>query len=129
GYLHECARVLAPAGTLVVTTPNRLTFSPHDAAPLNPFHTRELTAAELVDAVSAAGFVVTRLLGVAHGGRLRRWERRHGSIVAAQIATTAGAWPSRLRRVVGGVRAADFEVVARNVDAALDLVVVAYRRP
>ena len=48
-FLRECVRVLRPGGSLVVTTPIRLTFSPgldRGARPLNPFHVRELDAAE-----------------------------------------------------------------------------------
>lgn len=46
GYLAESARVPRPGGLLMVSTPNRLTFSPGRDTPLNPFHTRELTAGE-----------------------------------------------------------------------------------
>jgi SAM-dependent methyltransferase len=47
GFLAECHRVLKPGGKLLVTTPNRLTFTPDSDTPLNPYHTRELSPAEL----------------------------------------------------------------------------------
>lgn len=127
GFVAECARILRPAGTLIVTTPNRYTFSPGLARPANPFHTRELSADELVELVTPH-FAVIRLLGVAHGRRLRRWERRHGPLVAAQLAAPPDSWPARLTRLVRAVTAADFVLSPDGVDAALDLMVVAVRR-
>jgi SAM-dependent methyltransferase len=127
GFVADCARALRPSGTLVLTTPNRLTFSPGRDTPLNPFHTRELSAPELADLL-APHFTVTRMLGVAHGRRIARWERRHGALVDAQLASPPERWPASLRRLVSGVRAADFTVSNADVDASLDLVVVAVRR-
>ena len=46
-FITECLRVLRPAGRLLISTPNRITFTPGSDTPLNPFHTRELNAAEL----------------------------------------------------------------------------------
>lgn len=128
GFLAECARVLRPAGTLLVTTPNRLTFSPGRDTPRNPFHTRELSAGELVTMLER-DFVVTRLLGLRHGRRLRRWERRHGPLVDAQLDGPPDTWSPRLRRRVERVRAGDFTLSRGDVDGSLDLAVVAYRRP
>jgi SAM-dependent methyltransferase len=127
GFVAECARVLRPSGTLVVTTPNRLTFSPGRETPLNPFHTRELAAGELAALLHPA-FEVARLLGVGHGRRIQRWERRHGPLVDAQLASSPEGWPARLRRFVRTLRADDFVVGDGDVDACLDLVVVAVAR-
>ena len=89
GFLRECARVLHPAGLLVLTTPNRLTFSPGkgpDERPLNPFHTREVTDPELAALVADAPFVVTQRLGVRHSPQLLAWQTETGhDIVAEQI--------------------------------------------
>lgn len=127
-FLAECARVLRPAGTLLITTPNRITFSPGRDTPLNPFHTRELSAAELAEMLGPH-FVVTRMMGLVHGGRLRRWERRHGSVMDLQLAGPPETWSHELRSFVASVTADDFVVSAADVDASLDLVAVAYRRP
>jgi SAM-dependent methyltransferase len=127
GFVRECARVLRPAGTLVVTTPNRLTFSPGRDTPLNPFHTRELSADELRDLL-APSFAVTRMLGVRHGRRIARWERAHGSLVDAQLASSPDGWPARLRAFVASLRAGDFAISARDVGTSLDLLAVAVRR-
>jgi SAM-dependent methyltransferase len=127
-FVAECARVLRPAGTLLITTPNRITFSPGRDTPLNPFHTRELSAAELAGLLER-DFVVTRMMGLGHGPRLRRWERRHGSVMEAQLAGPPETWSPALRTFVAGVSADDFTVSAADVDASLDLVAVAYRRP
>src|SRR6201990_2164194 len=48
-FIGECARVLRPAGALLISTPNRITFSPGRDTPINPFHTRELSGAELTE--------------------------------------------------------------------------------
>ncbi len=127
-FIAECARVLRPAGTLVVTTPNRITFSPGRDTPLNPFHTRELDAAELT-ALLAPHFDVVRMYGVHHGRRLRRLDRRWGgSLIDAQLATEPADWSPRLRRDVAGVRAGDFDIHEDAIDASLDLFAVAVRR-
>lgn len=127
GFVRECARVLRPAGTFVVTTPNRLTFSPGRDTPLNPFHTRELSPAELTDLL-APEFEVSRMLGIRHGRRIRRWERRHGPLVDAQLAASPEGWPAGLRAFVARLTARDFEVSADDLDTSLDLLAVAVRR-
>lgn len=129
GFIAECARVLRPAGTLLLTTPNPLTFSPGRDIPLNPFHTREVSMAELIRLL-VPHFEVTRRLGLRHGRRLCRWEGQHGLVLDALLAAgpNPAAWPGHVTRMVRGVRAADFVLSDESVDTSLDLVVVAWRR-
>lgn len=127
-FLAECRRVLRPAGTLLLSTPNRLTFSPPNR-PLNPFHHRELSPAELAELLAEGGFEVTRLLGLRHGRRLARLDRRFSSLVDAQLAGPPATWHPELRREVARVRTGDFELAAGGLDRSLDLVAVAVRRP
>lgn len=127
-FLAECRRVLRPGGRLLLSTPNRLTFSPHEQQPTNLFHSHEFTAAELMSAVRAAGFTVESVLGLHPGPRLRPLDARYGgSFTAAQLATPPDAWPDALRDDVAAVSAADFDILDRAVDAALDLIVVGRR--
>lgn len=132
-FVAECARVLRPSGTLLMSTPNRITFSPGRDTPLNPFHTRELDAAELTDLLTAAGFEVQAMLGVHHGAGLRALDARHGgSIIDAQITRAlAGApWPADLLADVESVRTDDFDLLdagERAIDESLDLVAIAVR--
>lgn len=130
-FLRECHRVLRADGALLLSTPNRLTFSPDRDTPLNPFHTRELAAGELAALVLDAAFVDVAVLGLHHGDRLRTLDATHGgSLVDAQtaLALSGAAWPAPLLRDVVSVATADFVLRADAVDACLDLVAVA-RRP
>ncbi len=130
GFLAECARVLRPGGRILLTTPNRLTFSPGRDSPLNPFHTRELAPSELDGLLRGAGFVVQVLHGLHHGARLRALDAAHGgSLVEAQLAVVldGGGWPQRLRADVASVHTGDFEVHGRDLERSLDLVAVAAR--
>jgi SAM-dependent methyltransferase len=133
-FLRECRRVLATGGALFLSTPNRLTFSPGRDTPLNPFHTRELAAAELTDLLVTAGFGDVTVLGVHHGPRLRALDAAHGgSLVAAQTtAALAGVWPLALLRDVAAVTTADFALHSDGpehpVDASLDLIATATAR-
>ena len=127
-FLAECARVLRPGGELLVSTPNRLTFSPGSHPPLNPFHTVELSPDELADLLGCAGFRVDTMLGVRHGPALRELDGRHGgSVVDAQVAVAVNGdeWPAELAADVAGVRCIDFEISGRDPATSLDLVALA----
>jgi SAM-dependent methyltransferase len=130
-FVGECRRVLRPGGLLLVTTPNRLTFSPGLDVPLNPFHTREFTATELIELITGCGFVIESVAGVHSGPRLRALDSAHDGFVAAQLAAPPEQWSRRLREDVAAVGAGDFVVrgaTTHDVDESLDLVVLA-RRP
>ena len=133
-FVSECARVLRPSGLLMVSTPNRITFSPGRDTPINPFHTRELDAEELTQLLADAGFAVEGVYGVFHGPRLAEMDARHGgSIIDAQIARAVAdaPWPEELLADVAAVTAADFDIVetatddAHHIDDSLDLVAIA----
>jgi SAM-dependent methyltransferase len=130
GFLAECARVLRPGGRLLLTTPNRITFSPGRDTPLNPFHTRELSPSELDELLTEAGFVVETLTGLHHGPRLRELEAAHGgSIIGAQVdvVVSGEAWPGGLLADVASVSTSDFVLSGYDIQASLDLVAVAVR--
>ena len=123
GFLRECRRVLRPDGRLLLTTPNRLTFSPGRDTPLNPFHTKELSAAELDELVRAAGFSVELLAGLHHGPGL------DPTIIDAQVevALTGAPWPDALLTAVTSVTTDDFVITTDDLAGSLDLVLVARR--
>ncbi|MFG1923560.1 class I SAM-dependent methyltransferase [Cryptosporangium sp. NPDC048952] len=98
----ECARVLRPAGTLIVSTPTR------------PGGARELT--ELVE----PHFRIDRLYGVRHRRRLRRLD-----LVAAQAASPPATWHPTLRREIARVTHRDFTFTEDDVDTSLDLFAIA----
>ncbi|MFL6118584.1 methyltransferase domain-containing protein [Actinophytocola sp.] len=127
GFLAECRRVLRPGSRLLITTPNRITFSPGRDTPLNPFHTRELSPAELADLLRATGFDVEYLAGLRHGTRLRALDEEFGSLIDAQVAVAVSGepWPSGLRDAVASVTAADFAITTDDLESSLDIVAVA----
>ena len=127
-FLAECARVLRPGGLLLVSTPNRITFSPGLDTPLNPFHTRELAADELAGLLVDAGFTVSEMLGLHHGPALRALDTAHGgSIIDAQVAVAVNGepWPEALRAAVAAVSVADFDIHPERIDDSLDLIAIA----
>ena len=141
-FVSECARVLRPSGLLMVSTPNRITFSPGRDTPINPFHTRELNACELTQLLVDAGFSEVSISGLFHGPRLQEMDARHGgSIIDAQIALAVAdaPWPSELIADVAAVTTDDFDLIevdaghdhdigdTRDIDDSLDLIAVAVR--
>ena len=132
-FITECLRVLRPGGLLLISTPNRITFTPGSDVPVNPFHTRELNAAELRELLVDGGFRVLSTSGVFHGPRLAAMDARHGgSIIDAQIARAVAdaPWDDALLADVAAVRCEDFEIVEdsrRDIDASLDLLAIAVR--
>ncbi|AFP38760.1 class I SAM-dependent methyltransferase [Mycolicibacterium smegmatis] len=132
-FVSECFRVLRPGGVFLVSTPNRITFSPGRDTPLNPFHTRELNAAELTELLETAGFEVEDTLGVFHGAGLAELDARHGgSIIEAQVqrAVADAPWDEQLLADVAAVRTDDFDLTPaaeRDIDDSLDLVAIAVR--
>jgi SAM-dependent methyltransferase len=130
-FVAECARVLRPGGLLLMSTPNRITFSPGRDTPINPFHTRELNAAELAELLVGGGFSVTAMLGVFHGPGLVALDAKHGgSIIDAQVqrALADAPWPPELLADVASVSVDDFDLTSdRHIDDSLDLVAIAER--
>ena len=125
-YVRELARVTRPDGALVLSTPNRTTFSPglgrHEAPP-NAYHCREYDAEELATELGRwlPGHEVT-LAGLHHGTRLRTWEAAHGPVPDA-VAGDPGLWPGHVRDLVASVTVDDF-VLGPADDDCLDLVAV-----
>jgi SAM-dependent methyltransferase len=132
-FVGECLRVLRPSGLLMMSTPNRITFTPDSDTPLNPFHTRELNAAELTELLVDGGFALESMSGVFHGPRLRTLDARYGgSIIEAQIARAVAdaPWPADLLADVAGIATTDFDLLdadERAIDDSLDLVAIAVR--
>lgn len=126
GFLRDCRRALRPGGALLVTTPNRLTFSPglgRGDKPTNPFHVEEFDAEQVGALLADAGFDRVEVRGLDHGGRIARWEQAHGSIVRAQVdAVLSGHWPAGLRGFVSTITRDDFVIAAGSPESAADLI-------
>ena len=124
-FLAECARVLVPGGALVISTPNRLTFSPDGTR--NPFHTFEFAPEEL-RATIEQHFGSVELLGTNHGGRVKLLEMMIRSTLPERlIRQPAPEWPSWLRAFVSRVTPRDFVIKASGIERSLDLIAIARR--
>ena len=129
-FLTQLCDVVAPGGRIVLSTPNRLTFSPGVARgqkPLNPFHVEEFDRDQLHALLCDTGCVDVQVFGLVHAGALADDERVNGSIVDAQInAIMTDTWNDDLRARVAAVTTADFAIVDSD-DECLDLIVVGAR--
>ena len=122
-FLAECRRVLAPDGVLIITTPNRLTFSPDGLR--NPFHTFEFAPDELRAAI-AQHFSQAEMFGTFHAAGLRAFEATlQTSLPERLIEQQASEWSERLRAKVTSISPQDFTIKARKLDECLDLVALA----
>jgi SAM-dependent methyltransferase len=127
-FLRDIYWVLHAGGTAILSTPNRLTFSPgvgRGEKPTNPFHVEEFDGAQLAGLLTGAGFAEVEILGISHASDLTERETVSGSIVQRQVnAILAQDWPASLRTEVAGISVDDFVIRPHN-DDALDLLAVA----
>lgn len=124
GYFSEMARVLAPGGTAIVTTPNRLTISPGSDVPINPFHLREYTPDELCAALDLY-FADVRISGMFHAGWLALNERlKVVDFIKVYEMGTANPryWTHRFLTPL--VRTRDFRIGEGDLTRCLDIVAV-----
>jgi SAM-dependent methyltransferase len=142
-FLAALRAHLAPAGRLLLTTPNRLTsFSE------NPYHLHEYTAAEL-RALLAPVFASVRILGMHGNAKVAAYDRararavrrilrldplgvRHllpSWLVTRAFARLAVAVRRRVRDAAGPetVRPEDFHVAEESLDDAVDLIALCER--
>lgn len=120
-FVSECMRTLTPGGTLIVSTPNTLTFPPG-----NIYHPKELTADQLHQLIAAHGEVVG-MEGLHHGRRIRDWEAQRGSLIDAQIAGAFETWSTQTEEAVRSVTVDDFDFGTKDLEQSLDLIVTAQR--
>lgn len=138
----EARRVLAPGGTAIWVTPNRLTFGRPDEI-VDPYHWVEYDAAQL-EALLAPTFARVDVRGIAGSPRYASFDRgekeRMERILrldrlglrrrlprrALQLAYDAALTATRRRATAAGaaIDVHDFTLVADGLDAVLDLVAV-----
>jgi SAM-dependent methyltransferase len=121
-FVSACRRALRPDGVLLLSTPNRTTFSPD--GPRNPFHAHEFTAGEL-EGLARTVFGDVRILGLHHRGLLRAHEAlADRSLPAALVERGYQGLSPAGRALVWAVREGNFRLARRGVERSLDLVAV-----
>lgn len=144
--LAEVCRVLEPAGTAVLVTPNRLTFGRPDEI-IDPYHYVEYDAGEL-EALCAGFFAEVELRGLFGSPRclelVAREHRRLGRLLALDPLGLRRLVPRRARQhlydrmltrsrrapdpLAAAIEPADFDLRPGPLAEALDLVAIC-RRP
>lgn len=136
-FWSEAKRVLSPGSLMIITTPNRLTFSPglsRGEKPTNPFHVEEFDMEQLATLISEAGFDDITCFGLHHSPTLKEWESENGDLVASQVKAALEAqangteWPADLVSKVRSVTNDDFVITPDDPDGCADLVITA-RKP
>lgn len=121
--LAHLRSLLAPGGTLYVSTPNVLRLAPPGAARSdNPWHMREYRAEEF-QRLCAAEFAVVEVLGLVHARKLRAhelalalgWDRMHRSL---------GLTAAFYDRFIPAISSSDFALRRGRLDRALDFLAI-----
>lgn len=128
-FLAEVRRTLRSEGIAIISTPNRVTFSPgvgRGDKPTNPFHVEEFDGVQLRDILADAGFTSVEIGGLHHRERLQRMGAESGDIVDRQLSAIKDNdnWSPQLLDDVGSVSTADFDV-RDDFERSLDLIAVA----
>jgi SAM-dependent methyltransferase len=120
-FLRQVKSLLRPGGALLLSTPNRDTFSPD--SPPNAFHVYEYTAEEL-EALLRVHFQRVAVAGLREGGVLRRLQRVvGGSLQHLLMAAPFEELPRRVRTVARATRAGWFH--SGPAVGSLDLLAIA----
>src|ERR687887_595957 len=120
-FIAHSRALLRPGGVLILTTPNRETFSPSGV--VNPYHVYEYTADEL-DGLLRVHFERVYVRGVRAGARLRLLDVMSGGSVQHRLmATPYEHLPAWLRNALERVTARHFRL--GRARGSLDLLAVA----
>jgi SAM-dependent methyltransferase len=123
-FLRQVREVLRPEGVLLISTPNRETFSP--AGEPNAFHVYEYTADEL-EALLRLHFDEVQMAGLHHGAMLRAADRAAGDSLQHRLMTSPfDQLPRRIQTLARSVRSRHFRV--EGPTGSLDLLATARRR-
>jgi 2-polyprenyl-3-methyl-5-hydroxy-6-metoxy-1,4-benzoquinol methylase len=121
--LHHFRSLLAPGGTVYVSTPNLLTLAPPGAAKSdNPWHIKEYRAAEF-EQLCREVFGQVRMLGLFHARKLRLHELALGcgwDALHARLHITKPFYD----HFTPSIAASDFALRGGDLDGALDFLAV-----
>jgi 2-polyprenyl-3-methyl-5-hydroxy-6-metoxy-1,4-benzoquinol methylase len=121
--LEHFRALLAPCGTVYITTPNVLTLAPPGATKSdNPWHLREYRAHEF-EALCRTTFSEVEVLGLFHARKLRVHELalRLGWDTIHKRLGISGLFYDRFTPAIAS---SDFALRRTNLDAALDFLAV-----
>ncbi len=136
-FLTEIKRVLKKTGTALISTPNKITYSPNTSEPENPFHIKEYYLDEFKYLLNNY-FDCVNILGVSQSQKIEKLEKSFeysikknflGFLKKLNLSFLLNIIPKKIRnslrnKLNKNVGISDFMITELNPDKALDFMAI-----